>query len=302
MIKRLLWRGFVGLCFALPMGFLAVAAVQARSFVQEAPETQCQNCHSSIQTHWAESAHGQAASSPTFQIAWQEQGSPDQCLSCHTTGYDPTTGSYEAEGVTCAVCHQDQTGNHPDSVMPTEISSRLCGSCHVDTFAEWGTSAHGREELACIRCHNPHTTELKKDDVEATCKACHNEETHFYSFTGHAQEGIPCTDCHLQVTTTPLGDGHGQHKHTFTAELSTCVTCHGENMHYPTGNEMNAAAGDQLVETDMSMPLEHSVVTAQPEPVSPIGFAVVAALVGMGSGIVLAPWLENRYRQSGKEQ
>ena len=82
--------------------------------------------------------------------------------------------------------------------MQTDISSRLCGQCHVDTFAEWETSQHGQEELTCARCHNPHSNELRLGSMQDTCRTCHKEETHFFTFTAHAEEGLLCTDCHCK--------------------------------------------------------------------------------------------------------
>ena len=41
-------------------------------------------------------------------------------------------------------------------------------------------------------------------------------------------------------------------------------------------------------------------VTPEPAPVSPVGFAGLAALIGLAAGMVLAPWLERFYRQTVK--
>jgi hypothetical protein len=38
-------------------------------------------------------------------------------------------------------------------------------------------------------------------------------------------------------------------------------------------------------------------VQAGPGPVSPVGFAALSGLIGMASGMILAPWLERWYRQ-----
>jgi hypothetical protein len=43
-----------------------------------------------------------------------------------------------------------------------------------------------------------------------------------------------------------------------------------------------------------------STTTEQPEPVSPIGFAALAALLGLAGGMVLAPWLERWYQKTVK--
>ncbi len=295
MLKRWLWRCLIGLCFALPAGFMAAAVAQAGSMIQEGPANECLDCHEIIQSYWAESAHGQAASDQAFNKAWQESGNSSECLSCHTTGYDPVTGSWEADGVTCTVCHSPASADHPEAVMPTDISSRLCGTCHLDTHAEWESSTHGKEELSCVRCHNPHTTKLKKSDTQEVCQACHNNEAHFFTYTGHAKEGLMCADCHLRVSDAQVGEGHGRRVHTFVVDINTCTECHGDNLHYPTGNEGQSAETHDI---QMASTIGGSVVSVQPEPVSPVGFAIIAALVGMGSGIVLAPWLENQYRRN----
>jgi hypothetical protein len=288
----------VGNCFALPMGFLAVAVVEAQDPLQESTDNECQDCHEIIQSHWEESAHGQAVSDEVFRQAWEEQGSPSECMSCHTTGYDPATGEWEQDGVACQVCHYPVSENHPEAVMPTDISSRLCGTCHVDTYAEWEESTHGQEDLACARCHNPHTTDLKKDDAQEVCQACHNEETHFFTYTGHAEEGLMCADCHLRVSEAQMGEGHGQRLHTFVVDIGTCTECHGDTLHYPTGED---TVQSDAVEASLSMPIGDASVSMTPDPVSPLGFAVVAALVGMGSGMVLAPWLENWFRRARRD-
>ena len=38
-------------------------------------------------------------------------------------------------------------------------------------------------------------------------------------------------------------------------------------------------------------------VTTEPQPVSPFGFAIVAGLIGLAVGMVLAPWLEKMYKK-----
>ena len=143
MYKNLMWRMIVGIFFALPMGLLATTIVQANTSLQTAEPQDCLDCHESIQTSWAVSPHGQAFSDPIFQEAWQEQGKPQACLPCHTTGFDEATGTYEEEGVACTTCHYPTSVNHPDMViMPTDISSRRCGDCHIDTYSDWQASTH----------------------------------------------------------------------------------------------------------------------------------------------------------------
>ena len=44
--------------------------------------------------------------------------------------------------------------------------------------------------------------------------------------------------------------------------------------------------------------VELASVMPEPGPVSPVGFAGLAALIGLAVGMVLAPWLENFYKRT----
>jgi hypothetical protein len=37
----------------------------------------------------------------------------------------------------------------------------------------------------------------------------------------------------------------------------------------------------------------------EPAPVSPFGFVLLAAVIGLAFGIIGSPWIERRYRRSG---
>ena len=303
MLRKIVWRFFIGLCFALPFGILAAVTVHAQEIDEEVAKDECVGCHEITQTHWQESAHGQAFNDPVFQKAWREQNSPDTCLECHTSGYDQVQGIFETDSVSCSVCHGPEIGEHPEEIMPTDISSRLCGSCHLDTHSEWETSGHGKEELACVRCHNAHTTELRADGVQELCQSCHNEAAHYYNDTAHAKEGLLCADCHLRVSDSTMGDGHGKREHSFIVDLNTCSDCHNDDMHNPipadvmTQGSTTETAGEPVLAM-AAMP----TLQKEPDPVGPMGFAVLAALVGMGFGIIAAPWLTKWNRRIEKEK
>jgi nitrate reductase cytochrome c-type subunit len=79
----------------------AAVSVQAQSDTT-ADKDDCQGCHEIIEAHWQESGHAKAITNTVFQQAWQEQGQPNECLACHTTGYDAETGAYEADSITLA--------------------------------------------------------------------------------------------------------------------------------------------------------------------------------------------------------
>ena len=125
---RWLKRVIIGLCFALPFGVMAAAvSVQAQTPEQSNTLDDCRGCHEIIETHWEESAHAKAITNTVFQQAWTTLGQPSECLACHTTGFDPQTGAYEADSLICTVCHNPVPTNHPEDIMPTDISSRMCG-------------------------------------------------------------------------------------------------------------------------------------------------------------------------------
>jgi predicted CXXCH cytochrome family protein len=314
MRKRLKLRLIVGFFCALVA--LAITAISGEagsntsSFRQEGPvRTDCQQCHGSMVTQLEESKHGQAASDAVFQAAWAEAGNPVECLSCHVTTYDPETGTYEGDGLSCTSCHYGQTGPHPETPMPTDLSSSQCGTCHVDTYAEWQASGHGEGELTCVRCHNPHTATLKEGNMHDLCTSCHTDEGHFYTYTGHAQRGLTCTDCHLRVSGSPMGEGHGQRLHTFDVDLATCTECHGQEMHGPA--DQDSAAGAAEVMRTAYAPSTESACTAgeegaiidepAPQPAQPFNYVLVAA-VGMGFGAAVTPVAEGWFRRFGSRK
>jgi formate-dependent nitrite reductase cytochrome c552 subunit len=329
MFKRIM----IGVTFALLLGFSTFAITQAQTVPEAYGSDDCSDCHEVVTTQWENSVHGHASVAEAFLAAWADQGNPPDCLRCHTTGYDPETGSYEKEGIACETCHPSDPAEHPQKIMQTDISSRMCGQCHVDTFAEWETSQHGQEELTCARCHNPHSNELRAGSMQDTCRTCHKEETHFFSYTPHSNEGVLCTDCHLQTKSNPLGNGHSQISHTFSVGADTCTACHNAEMHLPgvsvmsnsansgilaTGN-ISTAAGDVALSNESPCLFEEDPAMMQagfltvssqgdgstlPEPSSnsPFNFAVLAALIGMAFGLVGSPWLEKWQEQLRSEK
>lgn len=310
MLRRLITRFTVGLGCALVAGLLAVAVGEAGGPRQEGPvRTDCNECHESVVNYWEGSAHGQATDDPVFQEAWQEKGSPPECMQCHTTGYDPETGTWKEEGIACTACHFGQTGPHPETPMPTDPSSRMCGTCHVDTYEEWQTSAHGEGELTCVRCHNAHTTSLKVGSMKDLCGTCHTEEGYFFGDTGHAQVGLECTDCHLRVSDTQIGEGHAKRMHTFNVDLETCTQCHGMEMHFPASNEQtNPMSGlmwsvygsstNSEAEACEGASMNGTPVIEEPapQPAKPFNYLIIAA-VGMGFGMAVTPFAESWYRR-----
>ncbi len=332
MIKHWTIRLLIGLTCGLSLALFTIMVTQAKSADQVATplSDDCGECHEEIVVNSEASPHGQAYADPVFQESWQEQGSPPECLACHTTGYDEMTHAWEEEGVGCATCHEmgENSAHHPEQVMPVDRSSEACGTCHVDTHEDWAISKHAEEDLTCVRCHNPHTASLKKEEVQAVCIDCHNEEAYFYAYTGHSEEGMICTDCHLQVTETELGNGHAKLAHTFAVDLTTCNSCHEKQMHDTTQEvifkgTMGGAMGlnlDTSIEDETGITPCESLDTIKqtrneiifpiemhpetPAPEAPTQSAPLSFLIAVGFGLILGvigtPVAERAYRKARK--
>jgi hypothetical protein len=99
-----------------------------------------------------------------------------------------------------------------------------------------------------------------------------------------------------------MGEGHGKRVHTFAVDLETCSQCHEGEMHYPDpSGAMSAEEDVEQAETPAISIASAVPINNDPDPVSPFGFAVLASLVGMGFGIVIAPWLEKWNRRANEE-
>lgn len=309
-IERLL----IALVFALVAAGITLIIAQAQNAdppVQE-HSLNCASCHTEFQTTWMSGPHGNAVSDPVFQEEWVAQGSPGACLVCHVTGYDPATATWKADGVTCEACHDPAPTDHPKSPMPIDRSPDLCGRCHSDTrfgWQEWTVSTHYQRGMDCTVCHDPHSASLKQvataegqeptyTDASELCITCHNEYSMDFSYSSHHQQGVTCVDCHVNHLENADRAAHTVPDHSFNASLKSCNTCHADQMHKP----------GEAVQTETTVPdaqtslekseVELASVTPEPNPVSPVGFAGLAALIGLAAGMVLAPWLERFYHRA----
>ncbi len=336
MIK--LERLFISLFFALSAAGITLFVAQAQTATPPQPtetpqplqppvtitDENCIACHNDIATIWKTGPHGQAGADPIFIDSWTSQGKPGACLVCHTTGYDPATGTSEANSVACTACHNPVSANHPTDRMPIDTSPDLCGKCHSDPrFAvqDWKLSAHYQRSMTCSVCHDPHTAGMKTVggdttptiDASALCANCHKDAMQNFPTSKHAEAGVTCVNCHLgfnvgnlAANATDFVTAHKAPDHSFTPTLATCNACHANQMHAP-GQAVAAAA--ILIEESGGTPTPNPIpaatpippVSNQPGPVSPLGFAGLAGLLGLAGGVVLSPWLEKMYHGMNKD-
>jgi len=151
----------------------ASTMVMAQSIGDYVGPTACQTCHPDNYDEWEGTAHSNAFMDEAFQSEWQTQGSPSECLECHTTGYDATSGEYAFEGVTCESCHEAGLS------MITNTASELCGGCHTGEYgkekiAKFQEGIHSDSGVECIDCHMYESNHMFEIESKA-CATCHTD-------------------------------------------------------------------------------------------------------------------------------
>ncbi len=317
MKRKGMWFGlvFLGMLWSL----MGITAVQARDLGQETPTDEpsndCRECHWEIYLIWEESAHGQGLSCGQCHLADQQnnharlghgaQGGPEGCMSCHTTGYDPATDTWEEDNVHCSACHNPYPENHPDEPMPTDRSVELCGQCHIQARFEWQTSEHGQAGVACVSCHDQHETSLisSEHDVLEQCALCHETRTAEFGASMHSEQGVSCQECHLAPLGQPLGEGTAKLNHSFVVELDTCMSCHNDQLHKAVdGQPSQPKEASYEAINSLSSNVEADVCP-HPASSSPTSLVMLVGVFGIGLGAVSVPrfsrWL-HRFRGKGR--
>jgi hypothetical protein len=187
----------------------------------------CSQCHEIQFNEWNQTAHSKAFTDPVFQAQWQAQGSPDVCLSCHTTNYNADDGNYQFENVGCEICHT------PRSEDDENYSPKSCDRCHsvshYPTYAEWLESEHSHYEVDCASCHDPMTLKIWTKDPNTLCKGCHSSNDIEQLAEEHGYEGYDCLDCHMTTSLVDFeGGNNGMTGHTFLPSIPSpdCGECH----------------------------------------------------------------------------
>jgi predicted CXXCH cytochrome family protein len=308
----------IAVMFALLFAGVTLVAVSAQDVTPPPVQDQtakCAECHENVQMSWQNGPHGHATDDPIFVKAWTDQGKPSACLTCHVTGYDEASGTWKEDGITCAACHTDEGGQHPKTTMKVDSTSGTCGTCHTDTrfgLKDWEGSTHYAQGMDCSSCHDPHNASLKitvnlKDpnpikDASRLCISCHQEASMNFPYSIHSKQGVTCIDCHLEHLENTNTDIHRVADHSFKASVQTCDACHADQMH-ANGEAISTkeAVGISLVAPTVEPTPALEASSVVPTPVSPIGYAGLAALIGIAAGMVLAPWLERWYRSIMKK-
>ncbi len=220
----------IGMATAAP---LSQDAQPTPTLPAELADQDCKQCHLDIANTWNSSPHAHAFDDPNFQASWTGQGSPGECLLCHTTNYNASNNLYTAEGVSCEACHGKVDAGHPPSVVPIRADTEYCGSCHTTTLHEWRLTGHAGADVGCMDCHDPHSQDRLFEVSDELCINCHKDSMEKYLEDLHIQKNIGCVDCHALVIPPeiPPADGIVPTGHTFTITPATCVACHTDALH-----------------------------------------------------------------------
>lgn len=252
---------FVGLlAMLLTVGIVSAAPVkQEGDSIPTHPDKDCKDCHLDVTDSWSRSAHAHAYDDPVFQERWSGLGNPGDCLLCHTTNYQASTGAYTAEGVSCEACHGPVRADHPPALVPIRNDAEYCGTCHTTTLHEWRVSGHGSVGVGCMDCHDPHNQKPLFEVADNLCINCHKDDMGDYLEDLHIQKNIGCVDCHtLVIPPDPIPiDGIVPTGHTFTITPATCVACHIDTLHagfsLPGWEDGARAANNNTGETGLDL-------------------------------------------------
>lgn len=219
--------------------FTVGSALAAPSPQEDDPDTHdgvkdCAECHLDVTEIWSHSPHAHAFDDPVFQDQWTGMEKPGECLACHTTGYQESTGEYEQEGIVCESCHGQASEGHPPEPVSILADEEYCGSCHTTTLSEWRVTGHFSADVGCMDCHDPHSQERLFKDSDEMCLNCHKEEDMGdYLNNLHGQNDIGCVDCHALVIPPDVipNDGIVPTGHAFNITPASCVACHTDSLH-----------------------------------------------------------------------
>jgi predicted CXXCH cytochrome family protein len=193
----------------------------------------CKSCHAKNFDNWANTNHSKAYES-LEKINQQEN---QDCLPCHTTGYNSETGTYKFKDITCEACHNSgDLDSATKKSMVKNLSSEMCGRCHQErghnpTYEEWRGSKHARSLIdlkedknakdECLGCHSSefNTGGMEKPTLETatlgnTCSACHNSHGPENGKLLRMPRNKICESCHNMNNAKP-----GQVPHVSQKEM-----------------------------------------------------------------------------------
>lgn len=142
---------------------------------------------------------------------------------------------------TCASCHADLTGKHPDDNLAAKPVN--CRACHERQSESYGASVHGlalkagrADSATCQDCHDSHeifpptspVSPLHVSRQAETCGSCHEQEAkdlaqsvHGKAAAAGVRDAPTCTDCHSEHKIAALSTSANQR-----VSADACSRCH----------------------------------------------------------------------------
>ncbi|MBV8205261.1 MAG: hypothetical protein JO041_00585 [Acidobacteria bacterium] len=219
---------------------------------------QCQTCHTTLDS-WLGAkfdhsltgfpltgAHATLACTDCH-IGGKFQGTPAQCIACHTADFSGATNpNHVALGFpqTCQQCHSTTTWlgavfDHSTTGFPLTGAHVTvpCSACH--TSGAVLTSANAQ----CVTCHLADyqgTTSPSHTAVgfPTTCNSCHTTVNWLGATFDHSTTGFPLTGAHASLACSACHSSTS----TLTAANTQCASCHMPD-YQGTTNPSHAAVG-----------------------------------------------------------
>lgn len=83
--------------------------------------------------------------------------------------------------------------------MLVKPKAKICFVCHGDKEKVFKESGHGKFDVTCQTCHNPHGAGQEKmltKPSKDVCMMCHSDMKQHYMATGHGKAELACSMCH----------------------------------------------------------------------------------------------------------
>ena len=162
----------------------------------------CESCHGPGEKH-AEAADPALIRNPANLAA---AAADKICLTCHLnqpTQIGRLESSHAHNQVSCTACHKVHE-SQPLVIRKREATNKLCGSCHLNVWAQFQRPFHHKlpeGDMSCVDCHNPHGSirpaMLQSFAAnEPGCFGCHGDKRGPFTFEHAPVRFEGCQACH----------------------------------------------------------------------------------------------------------
>lgn len=211
---------------------------------------QCALCHQENAAGWSDTHHSTA-------LEYVIDGVPanhfsQNCLDCHTTGYNTTAGAVNDgfDDIATATGWTFPTAPGENwAAMPAALKAKAnvqCEACHGPGGEHFGQTAMNQMSVStsagdCAQCHDSFT---------------HHTKVGQWDLSGHAvvqpEERSGCVRCHSGIGFIQTTDGVAEEDLSLEYEPITCQVCHdphsGDNHHQIRDVDVTFANGVEVTE------------------------------------------------------